>query len=260
MSAWLTRLSDWFDAFTTDFLSRERGDELPLRLKIEHSLKVRDEAVFLAGAQGLSSDMCELALAAGLLHDIGRFPQYEKYRTFKDPVSVNHGLLGVLTLRRAHELEDVLPAGARPDILAAVACHNRKRIPKGLAGRARELTALTRDADKLDIARIMLDHLRPDGQKHHVVVLELNPDPGGLTESMLKAIYHETNTKYSDMVYTNDFCLLLLSWLFDFNSFTARQAYFQRGFVDKFFEILPITRQTQDLRRFLFDRFRHEAA
>ena len=55
----------------------------------------------------LSEGQLRIAEAAGLMHDLGRFKQYRRYRTFNDRRSVNHASLGVRIMRRNHILQDL---------------------------------------------------------------------------------------------------------------------------------------------------------
>ena len=47
----------------------------------------------------------ESIILIGLLHDIARFEQYTKYKTFRDSISIDHGDLGVEILFEEKEIE-----------------------------------------------------------------------------------------------------------------------------------------------------------
>jgi len=82
-------------------------------------------------AQGLSlkEDQKLIVETVTLFHDIGRFPQYAKYKTFRDNISVNHGVLGAETLIEKNILEKL--AGEEQEIIIqAVKFHNAFSIPK----------------------------------------------------------------------------------------------------------------------------------
>ena len=53
-----------------------------------------DDAKKIAEELKLSEEEIKLATLIGLLHDIGRFEQYTKWKTFSDRISTNHGVLG----------------------------------------------------------------------------------------------------------------------------------------------------------------------
>ena len=64
-----------------------------------------------------------LAEAIALLHDIGRFMQYRKYRTFFDRISENHARLGIRELVRTLALS-CLESQDRRILTRAVSFHN----------------------------------------------------------------------------------------------------------------------------------------
>ena len=65
---------------------------------------------------------------AALLHDIGRFEQYRRYRTFADSRSENHASLGVKIIKQENLLQGCT-AVAADTIIRTVGCHNRLDIP-----------------------------------------------------------------------------------------------------------------------------------
>ena len=91
----------WFHEYTREFLVGSEFDVANVQLKIDHTMRVLEFARQIAGAQGPAGELTELAELAALFHDVGRFPQYARYRTFHDQMSVNHAYQGVVTLKRA---------------------------------------------------------------------------------------------------------------------------------------------------------------
>ena len=51
-----------------------------IELKINHTDRVRQSCVWLAKKLNLSKEEVEIAEVCGLLHDIGRFEQYKRYK------------------------------------------------------------------------------------------------------------------------------------------------------------------------------------
>lgn len=62
--------------------------------KIIHSFSVASTCFSIACRLGLDKNQREFAYLIGLFHDIGRFKQWELYRTYNDRISVDHGDLG----------------------------------------------------------------------------------------------------------------------------------------------------------------------
>src|SRR5512140_2415439 len=70
-----------------------------------------------------------LAESVALFHDVGRFPQYAKYKTFRDSISVNHGLLGAETLVENRVLQN-LSEDEQELVIESVKFHNAFSVPK----------------------------------------------------------------------------------------------------------------------------------
>ena len=160
-----------------------------------------DEAREQARELRLPEHLVELATVAGLCHDVGRFPQYRRYRTFRDGISANHGRLGVEALTRYGGL-DWLPPADRHLVRLAVAVHNRKLLPPAVAARqdaAGTLVRIVRDADKLDIVRVIVDYFRHPGPKDPVVFLNLPDIPDRFNPDLITAIDTGSNGRYEAM-------------------------------------------------------------
>ena len=115
----LDELKRWFDDYTFSFFSTDEGDNRNLGLKREHTYHVCDNITRIARALSIDEGSVLLAEAIALMHDVGRFPQYEEYGTFEDGRSVNHGVFGAETLSRRNVLER-LPEHEKSLILQAV--------------------------------------------------------------------------------------------------------------------------------------------
>lgn len=240
----IDRLLAWFDGFVAGCAMAGPEDAARLELKRRHCLLVMDEAREQALELGLSPRLVTLATAAGLVHDTGRFPQYQRYRTFRDADSANHAILGAIALARHHSLAE-LPARDRRLVRLAVVVHNRRAVPPAVASgydpEARTLARIVRDADKLDIARVMLEHFKtPDGQdKDDVVFLGLPDIPDRYNPVFLHDIEAGRIGRYEAMGTVNDFALLLLSWINDMAFPRTRRLFFERGHVRDLFAALP---------------------
>jgi len=206
---------DWFATFVAGYRMDDPADAARLDLKHDHCLRVMDESRQQALELELDAHVVALATVAGLCHDVGRFPQYRRYRTFSDAKSVNHGRLGVITLAREHGLTWLAPED-RHLVRLAVGVHNRLALPPAVAGRngaAGALVRIVRDADKLDICRVMLEHINAPGPRDPVVFLGLPDIPDRYPPAMIEAIDAGDIGLYAAMNTVNDFILLLLSWI-----------------------------------------------
>ena len=103
----LEKFRDLFDDYVAGFYGNDEFVNANLQLKEEHSRRTCDEMLYLAYEIGLSENSRRIAEVIALFHDIGRFEQFVTYRTYNDPRSVDHCLLGVEVLRKKKVLEEV---------------------------------------------------------------------------------------------------------------------------------------------------------
>ena len=235
----LHRLHDWFNSYAASYTAA--ADEEARRnylLKEEHTRRVCQAATAIAAAEGSSGNDLLLAEAVGLLHDVGRFPQYRSFRTFRDADSVNHAAQSVQVIVEERLLAH-LPPEERRLLIRSVALHNVYRIPEGLSGREGFFLRLIRDADKLDIWRVFLDYYDlPEQQRASAVGLGF-PDEPSCSPEGLGTIADGEMINLGDVRTLNDFKLLQLSWVFDLNFTPTRRLFRERGYLESFAAVLP---------------------
>ena len=182
-----------------------------MELKREHCAFVARNCRELAVSSGWNSADVNTAEVLGFLHDIGRFPQLEEYGTFVDAKSIDHGERGWQAIRENGFLDEV-KADVREAILIGVRHHNAHTIPDNLSKLDYRWVSLIRDADRLDIYRIVLDAIVNKKLEDHPEIrlglsLEGNPSP----ELVEKVICGDAPS-YSELTCFADFLLLILSW------------------------------------------------
>lgn len=247
-------LVDRFEAYGRSYFTGDDSHDYPLRLKLEHTANVLAHAREIAAREedfsprGYGGDASRALVLAALFHDIGRFEQFRRYQTFADPLSCNHGDLGASIVRKQEFLAHESPEIRRLAILA-VALHNRPAVPGGLSGRPRAVLEGLRDADKLDILRIMAEQLGPGSCKDRVVLLHLADEPGRVSPAMLAALREGRTALYKDMRYHNDFALLLCSWLGALRYDASRAIAKRQGHIDRIVEGLSGVPEAQALAR-----------
>jgi hypothetical protein len=249
---------EWFNTFVAGHHMGDPADDARLELKREHCLLVMTEARDQARELRLSPHMVDLATIAGLCHDVGRFPQYRQYRTFRDADSANHAILGTMALTR-HDGLTWLDDRDRTLVRTAIVVHNRRALPHKLAAGvdrdALTLARIVRDADKLDISRVMVEHFKRPNEKDDVVFLGLPDIPDSVNPAILRDIDAGRIGDYYAMASTNDFALLLLSWTNDMAFARTRRLFFERGYVRDLFAVLPDQPGIVAFKARYFDRF-----
>ena len=225
-------------------------DQKNIELKEHHTYRVRENMKEIAKGLALGEEQVTLAGATALFHDVGRFPQYAKYRTFRDSISVNHGILGAQTLIEAKVLDN-LPEEEQEIIVQAVRFHNAFSVPKSETEDKAFFIRLIRDADKLDIWRVFLDYYEgPDENRASAVSLGL-PDIPEYSEDALSSLYDEKIVSLSKVRTLNDFKLLQLSWVFDLNFLPSFRLLSERNYIDRITAHLPRVKAIDNLAFFL---------
>lgn len=221
-TAVLSDLRRWFAAYVRTFYTADEEIQSMVKVKEEHTLVVAEYCRDLAAALGLGSGDRNLAEATGLCHDVGRFRQATEFRTFRDRLSVDHGLLGVEELQKAGIAELVGETAWRA-LSFAVRWHNAIALPPQPDKRLVLFGQIVRDADKLDIYRV----LPP-------------PPPGpGCTPTLEEGLQAGEMLSYDAIRSADDCKLVMLSWLFDIYFPWTLQAVVAKGYIERILASLP---------------------
>jgi hypothetical protein len=231
-------LNKWFHQYIKTFQSKDWKVQRNIDLKYEHILKVRDVIIDISSSEGLIGGQIRLAGIMALFHDIGRFKQYTIYRTFVDRKSENHALLGLQELKKNNVLNN-LEHDDRRLILTAIANHNRKDILPETTGKALFYSRLLRDADKIDIWRVVIDYYEdPEAEPNKALQLDL-PDTPDYTFAILREVENGKSIRMEDMITLNDFKLLQASWIFDLSYTRSFEIVKKRHYIERLFSVLP---------------------
>lgn len=241
-------LRSFFDEYVSGFYSQggDQENDWAIRLKEEHSQRVRENIILISHKLLLPEHDILLAEVLGLFHDIGRFSQYHTYGTFRDDLSENHAELGVKELAGAHVLNNVVREERRI-IKKAILYHNLYQLPEGEDPRCLFFCKLLRDADKLDIWRVIISYYHNEKDNHSRPALELGlPDTSGYSESILNDLYSGKSTLSSAVKNLNDFKLLQIGWLYDINFHPTFQEINKRNYIEGIVSALP---ETEDIKK-----------
>ena len=181
-------------------------------LKVKHIYKVAEVSKEIAIKNNFNSEEQKLAELIGLLHDIGRFDQIKIYNTFVDCKSENHAVLGVKVLFEQGLIREFVKDDKYDEIIkTAILNHNKGRIDEGLDENTLKFCKVIRDADKVDIFRVLLNEDFKDAYEKE----DLS------NETITDEIYNEfMNNHY--IVYKNretvaDIMVSHIAYVFDFN-------------------------------------------
>ena len=230
----------WFKSYVSRFYSGDPEIQKNFSLKEDHTWRVAREIHEIAASLSLPEEEICLAGITALFHDIGRFEQFALYRTFSDWKSENHAVLGIRILREERVLGELDP-NLQKLIQAVIFWHNRAAPPQKGEDRMKLLSRLLRDADKLDIWRVITAaYKRRDGSRN--LALEHNlPDDPRITPSVLEEVISGKPVSISLIKTRNDFKLLHLSWIFDINFAHTFRIIRERNYLEIIRDSLPDT-------------------
>ena len=248
---------NWFNDFTKSFYSSNEEDQRNIMLKVEHTRNVRKNILQIAKELSLTQEQMRLAETVALFHDIGRFPQYAQFKTFRDAVSLSHGRLGMKTLKK-EGLLDRLPKYERELILKVVNFHGAFSIPTTFDEDTVFFLKMVRDADKVDIFRVFLEYYdSPPEEKASATAFGV-PDTPEYSKIMLANLCNREVASYSNIRTENDFKMMKLSWVYAIYFDEAIRLLQDRGLVEKLINKLPqtdeIKKATEVLRGYISGR------
>jgi len=233
-------LKKWFSDYTGSFLGSNEDDNRNHRLKAEHTQNVCANIREIAKSLPLPFEKIILAESIALFHDIGRFPQYKKYKTFQDGKSVNHGLLGARTLEEENVLNHLAEA-ERDLIFNSVKFHNVFQMPDFKDEELMLFLKLIRDSDKLDILRVFINFYEsPEEERASATAFRL-PDTPEYSKEILERIYNKQKVSYESLKTVNDFRLMNLSWGYAMNFKASYMLLKERDYLIRVLKHLPAT-------------------
>lgn len=221
----LAKCADWMRGYVKSYYSEDEEIQSAIRLKEAHTARVVEAADALAKHLALSEEDAVLASLMGLLHDVGRFRQFTVYRTFNDAQSEDHAALGLSVVAR-EGLLDGLEAEEQALIRFAIARHNQKTVGAAPDARFLGFAKLLRDADKLDIYRVLEPFLAPS-------------DGSGVSPDFIGRFARGEQCDYTQIRTMDDRKLVRLMWVYDVNFAWTLRRIVERGYIDKIVRCLP---------------------
>jgi putative nucleotidyltransferase with HDIG domain len=236
----MPRLWAWFEDYVSRFAFDDRVIRENMDLKAEHTRRVCEAIVNIGESLDLSrEDLC-IAEACALLHDIGRFEQYSRYGTFSDYRSEDHAALGAKIIQQNRALHGFEP-GVADIIIRVVRYHNRALLPVGEEARCLFFLKLLRDADKVDIWRVVTDYYNSAGNsRNQTIELDL-PDIERVSDPVYTSLMKGKIVRMGDLKTLNDFKLLQIGWVYDINFPRTFQIVREKGYLEKIRDALPRT-------------------
>lgn len=234
----VSELRKWFKDYVNTFRSNNPEDQRNFDLKEEHTRQVCIWILDIGKNLGLSEEDLCIAEVMALFHDIGRFEQYDRYGTYSDLRSEDHALLGVNVLRENGVL-DKFEQSIRELILQAISYHNRFDLPKSETEMCLLFTKLLRDADKVDIWRVVTEYYcQKDGIRNGTIELGL-PDTPEISDEVYIDLMEGRIVRMGSLKTLTDFKLLQMAWIYDINFPRTFELIREKGYLEIILNALP---------------------
>ncbi len=240
----LEDLRNWFVSYVQTFKLGDADHQRNIALKEEHTRRVCKEILDIGRKLGLSDEDLRLAEVIALLHDIGRFEQYARYQTFADHHSVDHAEFGVRILQENAVLNR-LDESMRDLVLRTISYHNRAALPQEETEACLFFTKLLRDADKLDIWRVVTEYYHQNNEERNGAIELSLPDTPGISDDVYRDLMEGRIVDFTHLKNLNDFKLLQLGWIYDINFAPTFQCIQERAYLEKIRDALPKSEEVE---------------
>ena len=260
-------LTKLYDAYVDMYRGADGKLPAMMQLKRTHTAFVVKNAGLIADGEGFSDEEREVALAAALLHDTGRYEQLKRYDTFKDSDSVDHAVFShdivkekgwldmvdrvdsatsgedaaspLADAKRGEAASSPLVSEAQKEvILKAVLYHNRRELPPEIeqsnSPNSRTLLGAAahtvRDADKLDIFRVLEDQVaHTDWRKDSQAFWNLKVEAPP-SAAVIECIERGRPVDYQHIKVLADFVIIQVGWMMsELRYLTSRRLCRERG-------------------------------
>lgn len=230
--------TDWFNNYCNSFQELTESQKLNFKIKKEHSLRVAEIALFLTDKLEWTEEEKQIAFIIGLLHDIGRFSQLVEFDTFHDEKSIDHAENAIKVLKIINPFE-ILKITNKELVYAAILNHNKYKIQDGLTGQELLHSKLIRDADKMDIFKVLTDYYtQRKGQVNHTLTWELQKGTS-VSPAVAKEVLAGKMVSKKNVISEMDVKIMQLSWVYDLNFRPTFEFLVKNRYLENVYNSLP---------------------
>ena len=237
----------WMTAYMKSFYTDDEEVQNGILIKEKHTGYVTANCIELAKYLKLSPHDTELAEIIGLFHDVGRFYQYQKYKTFNDAQSEDHAELALQVIAGL-EFFNELRKDDLEVVRFAIQNHNKKLIAPTDDERKLLFAKLIRDADKLDIYRVLEPYFaQENADKMPNFITGRSPE---ISPDFIENFVQGEQADYRQIRTNGDRKIVRLMWVYNVYFKWTMKKILERGYIDKIVENLPMDEKVaQGVRR-----------
>lgn len=241
---------NWFDRYCDSFGNLTTSQAINFEIKKEHSKRVAGMAKYLAEKMNWKIEDQQIAYLVGLFHDIGRFRQLVEYDTFNDVKSVDHAELGLEVLK-SEGIEALVGEDVFKIIIPAVQNHNKLQITGVLSDNEMLHARLIRDADKLDILRVLSEYYNKHNTTvNHTLTWEL-PKGSVVSNEVAKEAMAGKLVSKKNVLSEVDVKIMQLTWAYDINFKSSFEMLSSSRYMESIYNTLPKSDQVIGIYRMI---------
>ncbi len=230
--------TDWFNKYYESFTELSENQQRIFEIKKEHSLRVADNSIYLCDKLEWAEEDKHIAFLVGILHDVGRFSQMAEFDTFNDEKSVDHAERAINILKEGNNLE-ILNNSNKELVFTAILNHNKFKIQDGLTGQQLLHSKLIRDADKLDIFRLLTEYYsKRNSNINHYLTWELQKGTV-VSPAVAKEILAGKMVSKKNLISEIDVKIMQLSWVYDLNFRPTFEYLLKNRYLENVYNSMP---------------------
>lgn len=229
-----------FDRYVMTFADQDGKLPVAALCKQKHThdvCAVMDD--LLLHEPGFSAHEAFLFRLCALFHDVSRFEQYQKFGTFRDADSFDHGMRSVELIQSMGLIQELSPEDTAL-VTNAIRVHNQFRIPDDFPKVYRNAAMMLRDADKIDILNLILTFFEHPERFSNDKTIRLDlPDTPSFRKELVEEVFVGRCIHYSEMRSINDFKLSLFAWVNDYQYQASAVYLLEHDFYGKLRLLMP---------------------
>ena len=212
-----------------EFVKKYDTNNEMIDTKYNHTFRVCENSLNICKSMNLNEEDTNLAYIIALLHDLGRFEQAKKYKTFNDSKSIDHANYACKILFDDNLIRKFIKTKEYDLIIKkSIYNHNKYEILDECNEKELLHIKIIRDADKLDILNEVIN-------KDFIKIKDTNDDISDEVRDEFK-LNKPINIKKTKN--KNDLVLVRFAFVFDLNFKYSYRVIKEKNYVNRMYNLL----------------------